>query len=281
MIKHYYSGMITASLLLAFLTLIIVIINFFNIPIASSVFIFSLIWTVAAILFLIMTYKSPQVGFLLSVFCILTVIRILGVNGLYIAVAPACLAFLILIILFFYIAYQNVHYFETSQQFSYGIPNRISAFEWHLTFIRMYIGYDLFAHFAEKLFAGPVSFQGDVKAFLRLGITNPDFLVRLAGLCELGGAIAIGLGFLTRLGSLGITLYLIIATVLGNHFQKGFIWANPGGGWEYPVMWAVLLLSFCVLGAGKYSIDASLQQKFELPQWLQKLMGAPLPQSKT
>ncbi len=51
MIKHYYSGMITASLLLAFLTLIIVIINFFNIPIASSVFIFSLIWTVAAIYF--------------------------------------------------------------------------------------------------------------------------------------------------------------------------------------------------------------------------------------
>ncbi len=100
MIKNYYPGMITASLLLAFLTLIIVIINFFNIPIASSVFIFSLIWTVAAILFLIMTYKSPQVGFLLSVFCILTVIRILGVNGLYIAVAPACLAFLILIILF-------------------------------------------------------------------------------------------------------------------------------------------------------------------------------------
>ncbi len=184
--KNYYFRMITASLLLAFLTLIIVIINFFNIPITSSVFIFSLIWTVAAILFLIMTYKAPQVGFLLSVFCILTVIRILGVNGLDIMVSPVCLAFLILIILFFYIVYQNAHCFETSQQFSYGIPNRISAFEWHLTFIRKYIGYDLIAHFAEKLFAGPFSFQGDMKAFLDLGITNPDFLVRLAGLCELG-----------------------------------------------------------------------------------------------
>ena len=43
---------------------------------------------VLAVVFLTLTYKSPRVGFLLAVFCILTVIRILGINNLFIAATP-------------------------------------------------------------------------------------------------------------------------------------------------------------------------------------------------
>ncbi|WP_306686816.1 DoxX family protein [Candidatus Coxiella mudrowiae] len=43
-------------------------------------------------------------------------------------------------------------------------------------------------------------------------MADPNFIVTLAGLCELRGTIAIGLGFFTRLGSIGITLYLLLFT---------------------------------------------------------------------
>ncbi|WP_304985807.1 DoxX family protein [Coxiella-like endosymbiont] len=88
-----------------------------------------------------------------------------------------------------------------------------------MTFVQIYIGYDLIDYFAEKLFAGSISFRGDIKAFIELEIVDPNFIVTLARPCELRDAIAIGLGFFTRLGSFGITLYLLIATVLGKHFH--------------------------------------------------------------
>lgn len=273
MFKNFHSGIISTACLLTFISLIITIFTYLTSPFSEIAFTFSLIWTLLAVGFLTLTYKSQRVGLLLAIFCLLTVIRILGINNLFIAAIPILMSFLALIVLFFYIAYHNVIHFEISQKFPYGIPVRLNAFEYHLTFIRLYIGYDLIGHFAEKLFAGPISFNADVKAFIHLGITYPCFTVTLAGLCELGGAIAIGLGFFTRIGSIGTTLYILISTVLGKHFHSGFIWANPGGGWEYPVMWGVLLLSFAVLGAGKYSIDAALQQKFALPTWILKLMG--------
>lgn len=275
MFRHYYSGILTLCCLLAVFTLISTIIQYFTTPFSSQAFFFSLVWSLLTIAFLVIAYQSSRVGFLLSFFSLLVLLRILSENHLY-GVIPVFLIFLMLVILFFYIVYHNIRHFSASQQFFYGIPVRISLMEWHLIFVRMYIGFDLIAHCAEKLFSGPVPFQADVKAFAALGITHPEFFVTLAGLIELAGAISLGLGFFTRLGAMGTTLYLLLATALGHHFRLGFTWVDPGGGWEYPVMWGVLILSFGLLGdTGKYSIDSVLQEKYKLPRGLKKLMGSP------
>ena len=264
--------MLTIALLLIVLALIDTVTRYFSMPFSSQAFFFSVVWGLLTIYFLIIAYRSPRVGFLLSFFGLLVLLRILSENHLYSAI-PVFLSFLVLVILFFYIVYCNIKDFAASQQFFYGIPIRLSSVEWHLVFVRMYIGFDLIAHCTEKLFSGPVPYQVDVKAFAALGILNAGFFVKLAGLIELGGAISLGLGFLTRVGAIGTALYLLIATKLGHHFRLGFIWADPGGGWEYPVMWSALILSFAVFGdTGRYSIDGVLQEKYKLPIWLKKLM---------
>lgn len=56
-------------------------------------FAFFLLWNVLAVVFLTLTYKSPRVGFSLAVFFILTVIRILGINNLFISATPILLSF--------------------------------------------------------------------------------------------------------------------------------------------------------------------------------------------
>ncbi len=58
----------------------------------------------------------------------------------------------------------------------------------------------------------------------------------IAGIVEFAGALSIWCGILTRLGAICLAIYLMVATYLGHHFTNGFIWASPGGGWEYPVL---------------------------------------------
>ena len=66
------------------------------------------------------------------------------------------------------------------------------------------------------------------------------------------------MGLLTRLAAVCAALYFLIATQIGGHFGLGFIWASPGGGWEYPTLMMVLFLSFMVRGGGVFSLDHAL-----------------------
>ena len=38
------------------------------------------------------------------------------------------------------------------------------------------------------------------------------------------------------------------------HRGNGFGFSNPGGGWEYPVFWAVAMLALSLLGDGAWSL---------------------------
>ena len=95
----------------------------------------------------------------------------------------------------------------------------------------------------------------------------------LRGLIEFFAALAISSGFLTRLASISFVVYLFVATYLGHHFGNGFIWASPGGGWEYPVLLMGLFAVFATLGAGEFSLDGFLSDHFNLPTWIRYLMG--------
>lgn len=178
---------------------------------------------------------------------------------------------LIKLINFTTFAYQNIT--KTQPDARNYMPHQLTRFEWQLLFIRLMIGLILVPHFCEKLLAGPGVRQHLFVAFYQMGIPHYQFFVLLAGFIEMAIAIGITCGFLTRLASLGGVAYLMVASVIGQHFAKGFIWATPGGGWEYPVIWSILLLSFACFGAGDFSLDRYLKTNYQLPNWLKILMG--------
>lgn len=157
---------------------------------------------------------------------------------------------------------------------SYGKLNVqvIKRLDWHVLTVRMLIGLVLVPHFTEKLFAGPEFRQDDIIAFTNMGITMPFFFVMLAGVCEFLASLAITSGLFTRLSSLCAAIYLVVATFLGGHFDNGFIWASVGGGWEYPVLWVLLLLCFTVFGPGYFSIDQHLCAKYKVPIVVRRLL---------
>jgi putative oxidoreductase len=193
----------------------------------------------------LLTPRSFTAGFLTGLLAMLIGWRVAGLNSVDIVSDPLIFAFIAFVLQFF----------ECMRADLGGPKSMMTGAEWHLTFIRVYVGFDLVPHTTEKLFAGPSSFDADVKAFAGFGLPMPEFFVILGGLCEIGIAIGIGLGVLTRLAGVCSALYFLIATLIGGHFLNGFIWANSGGGWEYPVLMMALFLSFAVRGAGPFSLD--------------------------
>ena len=65
---------------------------------------------------------------------------------------------------------------------------------------------------------------------------------------------------LRRAWLLGLTLWglallpiLLGASILA-HGGNGWMFANEGGGWEFPAFWAVALVVQALLGAGAYAV---------------------------
>ena len=199
------------------------------------------------------TPRNFTAGFLTGLGAMLVGWRIAGLDGVDLVAWALLPAFIAFVVQFFDCARINLG--------SIGIVG------WQLTFIRIYIGFDMVPHFTEKLFAGPTSFDGDLQDFSGFGLPLPSAWVVIAGFCELGTAIGIGLGLLTRLAGVCAALYFFIATVIGGHFFNGFIWASTGGGWEYPVLMMVLFLSYATTGAGPFSLDRVLRERGLIPDF--------------
>lgn len=226
---------------------------------------FMFVWLILGIVaFGLLLRLSFAVGFLVSLLCLLVSWRIAALQGIDLVIYGLLVAFLIYLAMFGLVAWRNIKQEDPAL--------KLGRMAWHLTLIRIYIGFDLVPHFTEKLFAGPGPRDEDIKAFIGLGVPAPEFFVTLAGFCELGVAIGIGLGLLTRLAAVCSAAYFMIATILGHHFFLGFIWASPGGGWEYPVLMMVLLISFVIGGAGQFSVDNVILRRLTLPAWVRRLM---------
>ena len=147
----------------------------------------------------------------------------------------------------------------------------LSWAELQLFLIRIYVGIDFIPHFAEKLFEGPGPRGEDIAAFKAMGLTHPEAMVIIAGLCEFAAFFGLTFGFWTRVAAVGTAVYLGIAVILGGHIENGFIWVAPGGGWEFGALWAFVALSFVLTGGGKWSLDALIRESTGLPPWLRAL----------
>ena len=246
----------------------------FDISAMSFSILFSLITLSLFVYYFISDNKEYHFTFiyLISTFTLLTSWRISVLQGLLYANYFLLCAFILKILNYVLCAFYNLKNNDINTELPKS--NQTSVFEWQLFFIRIFVAFTFIPHFTEKLFSGYYFRERDVQAFTSLGIDNPLFFVLLAGGIEFLCSFAIGCGFLTRIASIGAFFYLIVATYLGHHFSIGFIWASPGGGWEYPMLWSVLLASFAFFGADSFSIDQSIKSKYKkLPKWVKLLMG--------
>lgn len=81
----------------------------------------------------------------------------------------------------------------------------------------------------------------------------PGALGYLTMLVEIAGGIALILGLRARLVSVALVPVLLGAAWFG-HGGSGFNWSNAGGGWEYPLMWALVQGALAALGDGAFAL---------------------------
>jgi putative oxidoreductase len=154
----------------------------------------------------------------------------------------------------------------------------VSLNELALTFIRVYVGLMFVPHFGSHILGGPFQFKIYTLYFASLGIHMPAAQVALAGSIELVSAIGLTLGLFTRPAALLASVYLLMSMLWGGHFQIGYVWALPDGGYEFGVFWAAIIAVFVVLGGGQNSVDRELWQSEParrlLPSVVQKVLAS-------
>jgi putative oxidoreductase len=115
--------------------------------------------------------------------------------------------------------------------------------------LRVSMGALLLAHAGLKYFVFTPA--GTEHFFASLGLPGWFGLFVIAA--ETVAGLALILGIYARLAALLIAPDLLGAIALV-HFQKGFFFNVPGGGWEYPAFWAVALIAFVFLGDGAWAL---------------------------
>jgi putative oxidoreductase len=98
---------------------------------------------------------------------------------------------------------------------------------------------------------------GTVGFFESLGL--PGFLAYLTIFAEIAGGLALLLGVATRLVSLALIPVLLGATWA--HAGNGWLFSSDGGGWEFPLFWAIVQVAIALLGAGAFALRVPLLQR--------------------
>lgn len=93
--------------------------------------------------------------------------------------------------------------------------------------------------------------SGTAGYFESIGL--PGVLGYLTILVEVVGGLALILGIWTAPVAVVLAVVLAGAAIFG-HGGAGFNWSNAGGGWEYPAMWAVVMLALAGLGDGAHAL---------------------------
>jgi putative oxidoreductase len=123
---------------------------------------------------------------------------------------------------------------------------------------RVFIGVCFVIHSLGKLgLVGTGSMQGFVDWLRELDVPYPAIQARMAMLSELGGGIALTLGFWTRPACLLLIVTMIVAGRIG-HRGAGYLITNDPPGAEYTINLAMICFVIFLLGPGGVSLDARL-----------------------
>jgi putative oxidoreductase len=126
--------------------------------------------------------------------------------------------------------------------------------------IRFTAGLFLVPHGADKLFG---AFGGSIETaaagFAKMGLEPALPLAYLVGCTEFFGGLAVAIGLLTRPAAAAAAILLLVAT-FHVHLGNGFFWTK--GGYEYPLLWAILMIAIFFRGGGPVSVDARIGREF-------------------
>ena len=118
------------------------------------------------------------------------------------------------------------------------------------TVLRIALGLVFVAHAYAK--AAIFTFPGTAAFFEASGF--PGWTAYPVFAAELVGGLALIVGFRTRWAALGLIPVMLGA--LKTHLAAGWMFTNPGGGWEYPAFLIVALAAQALLGSGRLALDA-------------------------
>lgn len=126
-----------------------------------------------------------------------------------------------------------------------------------LLILRVVVGGLFMGHGSQKLFGwfGGYGLKGTGGFMNSIGYRPGRRLALVGGLVELVGGLLLVLGFLTPLGAALIVGQMTAAT-MAVHLDKG-LW-NDKGGYEYPLVLAVVALVVAFAGPGTISVDNAL-----------------------
>jgi putative oxidoreductase len=89
-------------------------------------------------------------------------------------------------------------------------------------------------------------------------IGYPGFVGYLVIAAEIVGGLMLIAGFKVRLVSLAFVPLLLGAAQ--QHVPNGWLFSAPGGGFEFPVFWAVALVAQALIGSGAYALDNAAER---------------------
>ena len=113
------------------------------------------------------------------------------------------------------------------------------------------------AHALLKLFV--FTLPGTATFFESVGL--PGVLAYPVFAAELMGGLALILGVYAR--QVSLALLPVILTAASVHISNGWLFTNPGGGWEYPVFLIAASVVLWLLGDGAWSLRRSNRLTFD------------------
>jgi putative oxidoreductase len=138
-----------------------------------------------------------------------------------------------------------------------SLANAFSPFAEPL--VRVATGLLLVPHGAQKLFGWFGGYGIDATGqFFATKLGLPASLAVVAGIIEFFGGLLLAAGIATRLMAT-LVFGLMAVAVVQVHLPAGFFWTD--GGYEYPLLWGILALSYVMRGGGRYSVDALIGAK--------------------
>nr|WP_321462073.1 DoxX family protein [uncultured Cohaesibacter sp.] len=130
--------------------------------------------------------------------------------------------------------------------------------------LRVTSGVLLLAHGLMKVFIFTI--PGTVGFFESLGF--PGLFAYLTILAEVAGGAALILGVATRPVAI-LTLPPLLGA-LYVHAANGWVFSSQGGGWEFPLFWALANVVIALLGGGAFALRLPVGEKLsEKLAWAQ------------
>jgi len=122
--------------------------------------------------------------------------------------------------------------------------------------LRVALGVMFIAHAGLKILV--FTLAGTVAFFESNGL--PGFFAYATILAELIGGLALVLGVYTRQVALAL-IPVLVGTIVFVHGDNGWLFANEGGGWEYPAFLVMASIAQSLLGDGAFSLNSYRNQR--------------------